>query len=154
MLPASPSNPSPRVGDTALNYGLITVLAMLIVFTLFVAFGLLSGSVSPTRAYTLMSLPPLLLAAWQMFGWFRESPARRDFGLLIGALGWFFVAVTLWILQSTLNAALQNGARLDEVPASPAALILGTLAFVAIVSGAALSLRHWKEQGARDVAPF
>lgn len=93
-----------------------------------------------------------MLAAWQAFGWWREPAARRDIGLLLGALGWLLAAVALWILQSTLNAALQRGARLDEVPASPAAWVLGTLSFVAIASGAALSIRHWKEQGARDEA--
>jgi hypothetical protein len=154
VLPASNTPSSPRVPDVALNYGLIAGLSMLVVYTLFVAFGLLSGSVAPERAYTLMSLPPLLLAAWNAFGWWREPAERRDFGLLLAAAGWLLAAITLWVLQRTLSSALANGARLDEIPASPLAWVLGTLAFVAIVAGAALSLDHWKRLAARDASPF
>jgi hypothetical protein len=133
----------PRPRDVGVNYALIGLIAGLLVFTIIVGLGLVSGSVPLERAYALMALPPFCVMVWQSFGFVRETK-NRDHGLIIGAAGWGCVVLALLIQHSALNSALAQGTPLSGVQTPFFATLLGFAATFLIALGAFLSFSYWR----------
>jgi hypothetical protein len=133
----------PRSRDVGVNYALIGLLAGLLVFTLIVGFGLVSGSVPLERAYALMALPPFCVMLWQSFGFVRETK-NRDYGLIVGAAGWGCIVLALLVQHSALNSAIEQGVALSTVRTPFIASFLGFAAAFFIALGAFLSFSYWR----------
>jgi hypothetical protein len=119
---------------------LIAGIAGLLLYTIFVGFGLLNGNVPAERAYLLMALPCIVPAIWYLVGFLRAEGG--DVGLVVSSLGWFLLALSLFSRHLATQADLTRGMRLDQAGDSPASWIFALLGFLALVSGGMLSSRY------------
>lgn len=139
-----------------MTYALVAGVTALVVYTLLLGVGLLTGQVPVDRAYALMSVPPFVTAIWQMIGFVRSpgyGGTTGDTGLLIGALGWLASGTTLLVMHSAVTSALSQGQRLDQVSTPAIAWFLAVLGAAGIVGGSVMSWQMWQRM-AKDTGPF
>lgn len=125
---------------------MILGIGVVILYALFVGWGLLSGNIPVERAYILLALLCLVPAIWYLSGFLRRED--NDFGLVLSSLGWFVAALLLFWKHLATSAALANGTRLDEVPDSPASWFFAFLSIAAMLGGAYVSARYWMDKNA------
>ena len=142
---SGPSNSSNRFVST-FGIPLLIGIGAVILYTLFVGWGLLSGNIPVQRAYILLALLCLVPAIWYLIGFLRHE--GNDFGLVLSSLGWFLAALLLFWKHMATNAALANGQRIDQVPDSPASWFFAFLSVAAMLGGAYVSGRYWMAKNA------
>lgn len=125
---------------------LVASVVAVVVYTLIIGLGLLSGRTAPERAYGLIALPALVPVGWYLTGFLRQD--GRDYGLIASAAGWLCAALTLWTRHLATQNALSQGVRLDQVPTSPATWVFALLALAGLIGGAIVSGRHWLHHAA------
>jgi hypothetical protein len=126
--------------DNAIAIGLIVAL---LVYTLLVAWGLLSNLIPPQHAYWLISLACVIPAIWYGYGYLKAADYEQGLSLLLSSVGWALAALAILIkhrIVSTLPPeALTTGNEANSVWVT----ICGALAVLCILIGAYLSLHAW-----------
>jgi hypothetical protein len=124
-------------------------MVAVMVYTLLVGWGLLSGSVPPERTYLLMLLPCLAPAIWNLFGFLRAD--ADDVGLFISGTGWLLAAIALLIQHKAIMEQLAKGVSIASANSSSLATVIGLLAAALILTGAALSWRSFRNRISRSI---
>ena len=139
---ASPQ-PTPRE-EARLNYFLIALVTGILSYTFVAGISLANGRIPVERAYLIMAPIPALLMIWHIFGFLRQNTVQRDAGLLISALGWALVVLTLLLKHFAVQSAIN--ANLPVSQASDGALIwiCTLLALLALGAGTFLSAQYWR----------
>jgi cytochrome b subunit of formate dehydrogenase len=120
----------------------ILVVASMI-YILLLGWGLLFGPVSFRLAYLLMVPPCLAPLIWCAYGFLKGSDTEQDFGLLISALGWGFIAISLLVKHAALNRDLEANPPVLPPGQSSAFTICVLFGVLAILSGTILSAKAW-----------
>ncbi len=135
--------------DSLWLIGLGVGLALL---SLLVGVALLSGILSPQRAWWSMLPVPLALAAWYAYGFLQPNASLNalsdektspDYGLLLSSGGWALTVLALLISPSTPGDAASS----HDISAT----ICGALAILFLLCGAVLSWRARNEDRQREV---
>lgn len=134
------SNSSNRVVST-LGLPLLLSIGVVLLYTLFVGWGLLTGNIPVERAYILLALLCLVPAIWYLVGFLRHE--GNDFGLVISSVGWFLAALLLFWKHMATGAALARGLVPDQASDSPASWFFAFLSIAAMLGGAFMSWRYW-----------
>lgn len=117
---------------------------MLFAYSVVIGYGLLSGSISADSAFLLIAIACMVPAFAGLYGF--VTNADRDWGLLLGALGWTSAALAL-VIQQGIQSSAQSAARPGElvVPpdTSPATIIFGFVAFVLLLASAVVGYQNW-----------
>jgi hypothetical protein len=137
------SNPSNR-SALAPNTALIAGIAAVLVYTLFVGFGIMGGRIDPDRAYLFIALPCLVPAIWYLVGFLRAEGG--DIGLVASSLGWFLAALTFFSKHLTIQSAVARGMRPDQLSDSSMTWLFAFLSIAGVVGGAILSGRYWMDK--------
>lgn len=122
------------------------------IYILLLGWGVLYRAVPFQSAYLLMTLPCLAPLAWYGYGFFRVSKAGQDFGLLLSAMGWGFVAITLIIKHIALNndlSARLTGTMIESPGQSSAAAVCLGIGIFCLLLGAGVSAQAWMKAARR-----
>lgn len=125
-------------------------------YTLLLGWGVLAGMVPFNTVYLLMALPCVAPIAWYGYGFVKVNETTQDFGLLLSALGWSFILISLLVRHAALNADLQayQAGNLAVDPnnmgQSSGATICTIIGLLCIVIGAFLAFQAWSREMRRN----
>ena len=122
-------------------------------YTLLLGWGVLANIVPFQSVYLLMALPCAAPIIWYGYGFVKVNEATQDFGLLLSALGWSFIAISLLVRHTALNAdwlAYQQGAQINNLGDSTAAKICTLIGLLCIAVGAIMAFQAWSREMRRN----
>jgi len=136
MLPNSSLDDAP---DTAPNLNVIVIaVVVLMVFTLAVGLGLLSGAMLPSTGNLVMIFPCLALFLWYGYGYGKEPTREGNLGLLWSLAGWALMALMFLLrfsVAARIEAVIATGVPQSQLqsdwPASAIWCLLAALACIA-----------------------
>jgi hypothetical protein len=144
VLPASQADTSPPSNavrrDNAIVIGLIVAL---LVYTLLIAWGLLSNLIPPQHAYWLISLACVVPAVWYGYGYLKATDDEQSLSLLLSSVGWALAALAILIKHRIASTLPPEALAAGDETGSVWVTICAALAILCILIGALLSLHAW-----------
>ena len=142
MLPASQTPRSQSQRSATIGVWQIGLVVFLILYTLALGIGLLTGNVRPARAYLLFAIPCLLPMVWYAVGFQqRNDDIENDSGLLLSAVGWLLLAGSFLLKHF---AILRAGADAFQASA-PASFLCAGIGVLLIATGVIYSWQFWTQ---------